>query len=145
MSSKQVLMQATIKHVLLIIVLLALQPSITEGLGRMSQDRVALGLVLIVSSLLIAGAVSGFFSFRYEAGCKSQAERGPFWHLMIGHLTTAGLLLVIGTLMIVVISSLNAIHTPVEAPPYFGWFAVILYISLVSYDIYDLGRDIQTT
>ena len=48
----------------------------------MSQDRVALGLVLIVSSLIIAGAVSGFFSFRYEAGLKSPAERGSFWYLM---------------------------------------------------------------
>ena len=145
MSSKQVLVQAAIKHVLLIIVLLALQPSITDGLGRMSQDRVALGLVLIVSSLLVAGAVSGFFSFRYEVSRKNHVVRGPYWHLIIGHLTTAGLLFVIGTLMIVVISSLNAIHTSVEAPPYFGWFAVILYMSLVFYDIYDLGRDIDTS
>ena len=122
-----------------------LQPSITDGLGRMSQDRIALGLVLIVSSLLIAGAVSGFFSFRYEPGRKSQVVRGPFWHLVIGHLTTAGLLFVIGILMIVVISSLNAIHTSVGAQPYSGWLAVILYMSLVFYDIYDLGRDIQTS
>jgi hypothetical protein len=145
MSSKQVLLQAAVKHVLLIIVLLTLQPSIMDGLGRMSKDQVALGLVLIVSSLLIAGAVSGFFSFRYEADFKSPAERGPFWHLMIGHLTTAGLLFVIGTLMTVMIGGLNAIHTSVEAPPYFGWLAVILYMSLVFYDIYDLGRKIQAS
>ncbi len=146
MSSKQMLLQSAIKHVLLIVVLFLLQPSIAAGLSRMSQDRNALGLVLIVSSLLIAGAIAGFLSFRYESPRKAQAERTPFWHLLVGHVTTAGLLFVIGTLMIVATSGLNALHASATGgQPYFGWLAAILYLSLVFYDIYDLGRGIETS
>ncbi len=146
MSSKQIVLQSAIKHVLLIIVLFALQPSIADGLTRMSQDRNALGLVLIVSSLLIAGAVAGFLSFRYGSGRQSHAERTPSWHPIVGHVTTAGLLFVIGTLMIVATSGLNALHASATGgQPYFGWLAAILYLSLVFYDIYDLGRGIQTS
>ncbi len=145
MSSKQMLLQSAVKHVLLIVVLLALQPSIAAGLSRMSQDRNALGLVLIVSSLLVAGAVAGFLSFRYESGRNSHAVRAPSWHLIIGHVTTAGLLFVIGALMIVATSGLNALHASATGgQPYFGWLAAILYMSLVFYDIYDLGRGIET-
>ena len=146
MSSKQILLQSAIKHVLLIVVLLALQPSIVAGLSRMSQDRNALGLVLIVSSVLIAGAVAGFLSFRYESGRRNHAARGPSWHPIVGHVMTAGLLFVIGTLMIVATSGLNALHTSATgSQPYFGWLAAVLYMSLVLYDIYDLGRGIETS
>ncbi len=146
MSSKQILLQSAIKHALLIVVLLLLQPSIADGLSKMSQDRNALGLVLIVSSLLIAGAVAGFLSFRYESARESHGERAPSWHLIIGHVTTAGLLFVIGTLMIVATSGLNALHASATGgQPYFGWLAAILYLSLVFYDIYDLGRGIETS
>ncbi len=146
MSSKQILLQSAIKHVLLIVVLLLLQHSIAAGLSRMSQDRNALGLVLIVSSLLIAGAVAGFLSFRYQTARESHAQRTPSWHVIVGHVTTAGLLFVIGTLMIVATSGLNALHASATGgQPYFGLLAAILYLSLVSYDIYDLGRGIETS
>ena len=146
MSSKQILLQSAIKHVILIVVLLLLQPSIADGLSRMSQDRNALGLVMIVSSLLIAGAVAGFLSFRYESAREIHGERAPTWHLIVGHVTTAGLLFVIGTLMIVATSGLNALHASATGgQPYFGWLAAILYLSLVFYDIYDLGRGIEAS
>ena len=146
MSSKQILLQSAIKHFLLIVVLLLLQPSIAAGLSSMSQDRNALGLVLIVSSLLIAGAVSGFLSFRYVSAGENHAKRAPSWHSIVGHVTTAGLLFVIGTLMIVATSGLNALHASATGgQPYFGWLAAILYLSLVFYDIYDLGRRIETS
>ena len=144
MSSKQILLQSAIKHVLLIVVLLALQPSIAAGLTRMSQDRNALGLVLIVSSLLIAGAIAGFLSFRYESGHQNHVERAPSWHLIVGHVTTAGLLFVVGTLIIVATSGLNALHASATgSQPYFGWLAAILYMSLVFYDVYELAKEIK--
>ena len=144
MSSKQILLQSAIKHVLLIVVLLALQPSIAAGLTRMSQDRNALGLVLIVSSLLIAGAIAGFLSFRYESGHQNHVERAPSWHLIVGHVTTAGLLFVVGTLIIVATSGLNALHSSATgSQPYFGWLAAILYMSLVFYDVYELAKEIK--
>jgi hypothetical protein len=146
MSSKQMLLQSAVKHILLIVVLLVLQPSIAAGLGRMSQDRDALGLVLIVSSLLIAGTVAGFLCFRYETGGESHAERAPSWHLIVGHVMTAGLLFVLGTLMIVASSGLNVLHaTATGGQSYFGGLAAILYMSLVLYDIYALGSQIETS
>ncbi len=143
MSSKQIHEQSAVKHCILLIVKLAFQNFVTEALTKMSHDREALALVLIVSSLLIAGAVSGFLSFRYERTQKNN-DGGPSWHLVIAHVTTAGLLLVIGTLMIVATSGLSTMHTGAGAQPYFSWLAVTLYLSLVSYDIYALGKDIET-
>jgi hypothetical protein len=141
MSLRSVLTQALIKHVLTLVFLFltnsAIQGGITSMLKPETPDPFRLGLIVVVSSLLIAGLLAGYLSFRYDP-MDSIHRR---WRLILGHLTTGGVLFVIGTLVLVLTASLGNIHESQG-----GWGGApllligVLYLALVSHDVYGMLR-----
>ena len=139
MSLRSILSQALIKHVLILVFLVLANFAIQSGIASMlksdNPDPFRLGLIVVVSSLLIAGLLAGYLSLRYEP--LNGVHR--HWRLVLGHLTTGGLLFVIGTLVLVVTASLGNIHASQG-----GWGGApllligILYLALVAHDVYGL-------
>lgn len=139
MSLRSILWQALIKHVLILVLLLLTNTAIQSGIASMlksdTPDPFRLGLIVVVSSLLIAGLLAGYLSFRYDP----LDEIHRRWRLILGHLTTGGLLFVIGTLVLVLAASLGNIHESQG-----GWGGApllligVLYLALVTHDVYGL-------
>lgn len=139
MSLRSILWQALSKHVLILVLLALAASPIQGGIASMlkshTPDPFRLGLMIIVTSVLIAGLLAGYLAFRYHPWRDIDRR----WRLIMGHLTTGGLLFVIGTLILVLIVSLGHIHEPQG-----GWGGTpllligVLYLTLVTHDVYGL-------
>ncbi|MFZ0257712.1 MAG: hypothetical protein WAN46_19195 [Gammaproteobacteria bacterium] len=98
-----------------------------------TPDPFRSGLIVVVSSLLIAGLLAGYLFFRYDP----LDEIHRRWRLMLGRLTTGGLLLVIGALVLVLTASLGNIPESQG-----GWGGApllligVLYLALAAHDGY---------
>lgn len=141
MSLRSIFWQALIKHALILILLFFTNFAIESGIASMlrsdTPDPFRLGLIVVVSSLLIAGLLCGYLSFRYDAPVDIHRR----WPLLLGHLTTGGLLFVIGTLVLVLAASLGNVHETQV-----GWGGApllligVLYLALVAHDVYGTLR-----
>lgn len=139
MSLRSVVWQALIKHAVILVLLGLTNSAVRAGIASMldpaSPDPFRLGLIVVVSSLIIAGLLAGYLSFRYEPLLDIHRR----WRLVLGNVTTGGLLFVIGTLVLVLAASLGNIHEPEG-----GWGGApllligVLYLALVAHDVYGL-------
>ena len=98
---------------------------------------------IIGSSLITAGAVSGYISFRYKEANTHNHVESPrlFWsHLVVGHFATGFMLLVIGTLLAFV-AALLSYRLKCIGLSAFQFYPFIvglgLYTSLVLFDLFD--------
>ncbi|MFZ0257511.1 MAG: hypothetical protein WAN46_18135 [Gammaproteobacteria bacterium] len=140
MSLRGILWQAVIKHAIILVILFLTNSAIQSGIASMlrsnTPDPFRLGLIVIVSSVIIAGLLAGYLSFRYGP-LNDEMHRG--WRLILGHLTTGGLLFVIGALVLVLAASLGNIHASQG-----GWGGApvlligVLYLALIAHDVYGL-------
>ena len=140
MSLRGILWQAVIKHAIILVILFLTNSAIQSGIASMlrsnTPDPFRLGLIVIVSSVIIAGLLAGYLSFRYGP-LIDEMHRG--WRLILGHLTTGGLLFVIGALVLVLAASLGNIHASQG-----GWGGApvlligVLYLALITHDVYGL-------
>ena len=140
MSLRGILWQAVIKHAIILVILFWTNSAIQSGIASMlrsnTPDPFRLGLIVIVSSVIIAGLLAGYLSFRYGP-LNDEMHRG--WRLILGHLTTGGLLFVIGALVLVLAASLGNIHASQG-----GWGGApvlligVLYLALIAHDVYGL-------
>jgi len=129
-----------VKHGTLIGALIWLRPRIQmfiDALAARSNAEVH-GLVLTVCGLIIAGAISGFFSFGYRHSKDGGNSNSAAVSLIIGHVATSLQLLVIGMLLLVSVSSLGNYSITTEFGSYPLIIACILYVSLVFHDIYGI-------
>ena len=139
MSMRGILWQALTKHLLILLFLLLTNAAVQSGIASMLRsdrpDPFRLGLIVVVSTLLIAGLLAGYLSFRYDPGNEIHRR----WRLILGHLTSGALLFVIGTLVLVLAASLGNIHESQG-----GWGGApllligVLYLALVAHDVYGL-------
>lgn len=142
MSVGNILWQALVKHALILLLLFFTNSAIQSGVSMMLQSETSapsrVGLILVVNSVIIAGLLAGYLTFRYASvQVSNQALRR--WQLILAHLSTGGMLFVVGTLILVLLASLHAIHQPQAG---FGGtpfvLVGILYVTLVCYDLYGL-------
>jgi high-affinity K+ transport system ATPase subunit B len=145
MNNSNFLMTIAIKHVPLIIGLLYLKPTTQTLINTMTAKGNAEvhRLVLTVSGLILAGAISGFTRFTYQNICRKKGEI-CLVHIAIGHITTILELIVIGILLLVSVACLKNFAITSELGNYPFIISCILYLSLVSYDIYDLMHLTET-
>ena len=93
--------------------------------------------IATTSGLVLAGAISGYFSFSYAHTIKSKANKYSFIHILVGHLATGLALFVIGILLLVTVACLDSYTYSSLLSPWSLIMAVTLYFSMVCYDIYD--------
>ena len=139
MSLRTILWQALFKHALILILLFFTNRAIQSGIASMlkpdTPDPFRLGLIVVVASLVTAGLLAGYLSFRY-APLNDTHHR---WRLILGHVSTGALLFVIGALILVLAASLGNIHASQG-----GWGGApvlligVLYLALIAHDVYGL-------
>lgn len=142
MSIGNILGQALAKHALILLLLFFTNSAIQSGVSMMlksdTSDPARLGLILVVNSVVIAGLLAGYLAFSYSVVQTSHPLLRR-WQLIFAHLATGGMLFVLGTLVLVLLASLHAIHPTQDG---FGGTPLvlvgILYVSLVCYDLYGL-------
>jgi hypothetical protein len=93
-------------------------------------------LIATLSGLLLAGAISGFFHFKY-ARCRDTDGRCSPRLLFLGDLMTGLQLVVIGILLTIVVESIDRCEFTKPLFSIFVLLGVVLYLALVLYDIYD--------
>lgn len=140
MSTVLLLVHALIKHAVVVVFLGLLVDPINTSVGAMtSQDNSEpFTLVLTVAGLILAGAISGFFQFTYQKVNQEQSRALSPGHLLLGHVTTATHLFVLGVLLLVSVTCLRQFAVTSELGLWPFWLAVVLYASLVLYDVFDL-------
>lgn len=139
MSLRTILWQALFKHALILILLFFTNMAIQSGIASMlkpdTPDPFRLGLIVVVASLVIAGLLAGYLSFRYAPLTDTHHR----WRLILGHVSTGAVLFVIGALILVLAASLGNIHASQG-----GWGGApvlligVLYLALIAHDVYGL-------
>jgi hypothetical protein len=130
-------MNLLIKYVIVVIAVGLLSIWCFELLERIwsTSNTVGMQMILTVSALILAGGVSRYFSFSYgDADTRGKT--------IIGDFATGLMLLVV---MTAVISACRCISLPAGCD--IGWFlavvVVLLYSSLLFYDIYDYTKRVN--
>lgn len=95
-----------------------------------------LPLLLGASSLIAAGAVSGFFRFQYSNIAVPRAPCSP-WPVAVGHVTTFLQFVVIGLLLQTVVSCLKVHPGTASLGPAPECLVYALLLSMLCYDLYD--------
>lgn len=130
---KKVLWENIVKNVVIFPILLLAYFDIEKVFWNLPiKDTSVLGSILVAVSILAVIACFGCFAFTYE-----KVENSRFSWRLLGHLTTGILILLIG---------LSLEMTSVLVNLLIGDFAIfnlsliLLYISIVLYDFWDLRR-----
>ena len=138
MKIKGLILQGIVKNVLITLLLwFFLKNAVYDALRVTTADNIKnLGFILTACGLLIAGAISGFFSFSYKDLIKK--DNWSYLHLMLGHIVTSLQILVIGVLLLAVVKCLDIypVTSEMENKPLI--VLASLYLSLVFYDLFDL-------
>lgn len=129
----KIILENVVKNIILIPILVLTYFEIERFFSTLSiSDNSVLGSVLVAVSILVVTACFGCFAFTYE-----KVEHKSFGLRLLAHATTGILMLLIG---------LSLEMTSVLAKALIGDFQVfnlslvLLYISIVLYDFWDLRR-----
>lgn len=129
----KIIWENVIKNLILIFILIFAYFEIEKFFSTLSvSDNSVLGSVLVAVSILAVTACFGCFAFTYE-----QVEHNSFGWRLLAHTTTGVLMLLIGlSLEMTLVLSRSLIgnfHI-------FNLSLMLLYISIVLYDFWDLRR-----
>ena len=121
-----------LKQCALLLLLLITFPFLFSSMNEIQGDFNALIIVSTISGLLLAGSLSGFFTFSYNnVVFKNQ--------LILGHISTGIQQLVIGMLLVVTTLCLYTYNHEYNIWIYFSFLSIALYISLITYDVFDIS------
>lgn len=129
---KKVLLENTIKNFLIILVLIFTYPQIQTFFSNKVLDTSVIGNLLVAVSILAVTACFGNFAFTYE-----KVEHRNLISRLLAHITTGLLMLLIG-LSLEMTSVLSALL--VGDFFIFNLSLLILYVTSVLYDFWDLSR-----
>lgn len=129
-----------VKHLCLFALIVFLRNYIYDDLKQITiptdTDRLNPHILLItVSGLLLAGAISGYFQISYSKAFLVEEYKIKRGLLLTAHIVTSLMLVVIGVLLVVCAFTLDAAIEFSRGITY--KYAVVLYISLAFYDGYD--------
>lgn len=138
MKTRYIWIHLAIKHILVASLLwFYLKPFANNTITAItvSNGTEVLGLILTFSGLVLAGGISGYFSFSYLG---VNIPDISYVHLIVGHLVTSLLLLVIGILLFVAVNCISLYTTMNEIGGSLLILSGILYSALIFYDAFDL-------
>lgn len=132
--TSRLLLENSIKTVLMLAVLVLADSWIRDSITKLPANQQ--GNVLTALGLLLAGCVAGTFAFSYErTNLDSLVDR------YLGHATTFTLNLAIGLLLQITVYALG-ITPGFFNDPIVGT-ALLVYLSIVLYDFWDLLRCVR--
>ena len=129
--SKIIMIECIIKDIFIIVLLLCLFPSIHRQMNYLHFD--IKGDILATLGLLLAGSVAGNFAFSYQ-----KTKISSIIDRYLGHFTTFFLIFGIGLLIEITLSVINITPGYYYDPVVLS--ALIVFISIILYDIWDVFR-----
>ena len=138
MKTRYIWIHLAIKHILVASLLwFCFKPFVNNTIMAItvSNGTEVLVLILTFSGLVLAGGISGYFSFSYLG---VNIPDISYVHLIVGHLVTSLLLLVIGILLFVAVNCISLYTTMNEIGGSLLILSGILYSALIFYDAFDL-------
>jgi hypothetical protein len=116
--------------------------------SKESEDMARIRAILTIAGLMMTGAITGFFCFRYKYSREGKNdliksnEKGTDFHgrVILGHIITGAQLVVIAMLMFLSLRCLSELKVSFVLWIYFLFVGIALLVSLISYDIFDFQR-----
>ncbi len=156
MNTARACVQCLVKHLLLVVLLLALRPGLhrlldatvdkirqasvgTRGVAQPPPpDELSVHVfIATIAGLILAGAISGYTQFTFRNTIRDAAGKRSWWHILIGHGATGLQLFVIGVLVLTAVASLERYPFTSSLSPWPLVVGVVLYASMVLYDVND--------
>jgi drug/metabolite transporter (DMT)-like permease len=131
MTYKRILIYNTIKNFLILVILIIIYNIIKNDFKNIDPDGKYYSPLITSIGLILAGSISGSFTFTYNRNYKNHTE------LILGHVTTVLFMTGIGLLIIIINILLNIPFQKIDVKIPIRIISLIIYLGLVSYDYWD--------